>query len=143
MRNLLGYADLSFDAVAAIDVKTRGYQAEFGRVTGRVVNMVAKSASNEWHGEATLTYAQDSWDLTPNLTLQAGARLDQYDYKNRTGQSYIKLDDQIAPRRSFTWDPCGEGHPSLQLLGPPPPGPGSEKGRLLCGGGPNRLKLRH
>lgn len=60
LRNLLGYADLPFDAISTIDVKTGGYQAEFGRATGGVVNMVTKSGSNEWHGGVTLTYAPES-----------------------------------------------------------------------------------
>jgi hypothetical protein len=54
-------------------------------------------------------YVQDSWDVTPDLTIQAGLRLDQYDYRNRAGESFIKLDDQFAPRLGFTWDPRGEG----------------------------------
>lgn len=66
-------------------------------------------SGGEYSAEQTAIYAQDSWDVTPNLTIQAGLRLDQYDYKNRAGQSYIQMDDQFAPRLGFTWDPRGEG----------------------------------
>lgn len=66
-------------------------------------------AAGEFKASQTAWYLQDSWDLTPNLTIQAGVRLDQYNYKNRAGESYIKLDDQFAPRLGFTWDPRGEG----------------------------------
>lgn len=66
-------------------------------------------SGGQFDAEQTAIYAQDSWDLTPDLTLQLGVRLDQYDYRNRDGLSYIKVDDQYAPRLGFTWDPRGEG----------------------------------
>ncbi|MBO9707693.1 MAG: TonB-dependent receptor [Caulobacter sp.] len=54
-------------------------------------------------------YAQDSWQLTPTFSLQLGVRADIYDYKNSSGQSYIKIDNQYAPRIGFNWDPFGKG----------------------------------
>jgi hypothetical protein len=38
------------DFIQEVDVKTGGYQAEYGRATGGVVNVVTKSGSNEFHG---------------------------------------------------------------------------------------------
>lgn len=59
--------------------------------------------------EQTAFYVQDSWDVNERLTIQAGLRNDQYDYKNRAGESYISMDNQWAPRLGFAWDPRGEG----------------------------------
>lgn len=70
-------------------------------------------SGGEYDASQTAAYVQDSWDITDTLTVQAGLRLDQYNYKNRDGESYIKLDDQIAPRLGFTWDPRGEGRDKL------------------------------
>lgn len=70
-------------------------------------------SGGSYDAEQTAAYVQDSWDVTDNLTIQAGLRLDQYNYKNRDGESYIKVDNQIAPRLGFTWDPRGEGRDKL------------------------------
>lgn len=66
-----------------------------------------------YNAEQTAFYVQDSWDVTDNLTIQAGIRNDQYDYRNRAGQSYVSVDDQWAPRLGFSWDPRGEGTDKL------------------------------
>ncbi|MDB5452506.1 MAG: hypothetical protein JWO33_1084, partial [Caulobacteraceae bacterium] len=66
-------------------------------------------SGGEFSAEQSAAYLQDSWEVTENFTVQAGLRLDKYDYKNRAGESYIKLDNQLAPRLGFTWDPRGEG----------------------------------
>lgn len=66
-------------------------------------------SAGSFDAEQTAFYIQDSWDITDNLTIQAGLRNDKYDYKNRAGESYISLDDQWAPRLGFTWDPFSEG----------------------------------
>jgi hypothetical protein len=58
----------------------------------------------------TAAYVQDSWELSPNFSVQLGLRADIYNYKNSSGQSYIKIDDQLAPRIGFNWDPTGEGN---------------------------------
>ena len=46
-----------YDFVKEIQVKTGGYEAEFGQATGGVVNVVTKSGSNQFRGSA-FAYAQ-------------------------------------------------------------------------------------
>lgn len=41
---------VTFDFIKEVQVKTAGYEAEFGQSTGGVVNVVTKSGSNEYHG---------------------------------------------------------------------------------------------
>src|SRR5438552_3307027 len=43
--------DIPYQAVAEIQVKSSGFEAEFGGATGGVVNAVTKSGSNAFHGE--------------------------------------------------------------------------------------------
>jgi hypothetical protein len=58
--------ELNFEFIQAVDVKTGGYQAEYGRSTGGVVNVITKSGGNEFHGDIFGYYDNDS--------LQSGAK---------------------------------------------------------------------
>ena len=40
------------EAIQTVDVTTSNYDAEFGRVTGGVTNVVLRSGNNDWHGSA-------------------------------------------------------------------------------------------
>ncbi len=44
-------SDLPFALVQEIQIKSSGFEAEYGGATGGVVNVVTKGGSNEWHGE--------------------------------------------------------------------------------------------
>jgi carboxypeptidase family protein/TonB-dependent receptor-like protein len=41
---------VTFDFIKEVQIKTAGYEAEYGQATGGVVNVVTKSGSNELHG---------------------------------------------------------------------------------------------
>lgn len=43
--------ELNFEFIQAVDVKTGGYEAEYGRSTGGVINVITKSGGNEFHGD--------------------------------------------------------------------------------------------
>jgi hypothetical protein len=46
--------NIPFDFVREVQVKSAGYEAEFGGATGGVVNVVTRSGSNDFHGEVRL-----------------------------------------------------------------------------------------
>jgi hypothetical protein len=52
--------NLNFEFIQEVDVKTGGYQAEFGRSTGGVINVITKSGGNEFHGDVFGYYTSDS-----------------------------------------------------------------------------------
>jgi hypothetical protein len=52
--------ELNFEFIQAVDVKTGGYEAEYGRSTGGVVNVITKSGGNEFHGDVFGYYDSDS-----------------------------------------------------------------------------------
>ncbi|HKO01407.1 MAG TPA: TonB-dependent receptor, partial [Thermoanaerobaculia bacterium] len=52
--------ELNFEFISEVDVKTGGYEAEFGRSTGGIINVITKSGGNEFHGDAFGYYDNDS-----------------------------------------------------------------------------------
>jgi hypothetical protein len=58
-------------------------------------------------------YIEDNWSVTPNLVLNIGLRNDAFDNKDSAGKSYIKMDNQLAPRIGFSWDINGDGTTKL------------------------------
>ena len=72
------------------------------------VNIVVFNNDGTFTAEQSAFYAQDSWTVNDRLTLQAGVRLDRYNYKNIDGETYIDIDNQFAPRLGFSFDPSGD-----------------------------------
>ena len=61
----------------------------------------------------TAYYLEDNWSATETLVLNAGVRVEAFDNRNPEGDSYIKLDNMIAPRFGFSWDMKGDGRTKL------------------------------
>jgi hypothetical protein len=56
---------LPFEFVKEVQVKSGGFEAEFGGATGGVVNVITKSGSNDFHGEAGIEYNGAALDASP------------------------------------------------------------------------------
>ncbi len=52
--------DLNFEFIQEVQVKTGGYEAEFGRSTGGIINVITKSGGNQFSGDAFAYYEPDS-----------------------------------------------------------------------------------
>ncbi len=53
--------NFTFDAIQEIDFQTGGYEAEYGRATGGVVNLITKSGGNTFSGTLDLRYRSTSF----------------------------------------------------------------------------------
>ncbi|HWC64546.1 MAG TPA: TonB-dependent receptor, partial [Thermoanaerobaculia bacterium] len=51
---------LNYEFIQEMQVKTGGYEAEYGRSTGGIINVITKSGGNEFHGDAFGYYDSDS-----------------------------------------------------------------------------------
>jgi hypothetical protein len=66
-RQMVGSSYVPMEFVEEVQVKTGGYEAEFGRSTGGVINLVTKSGSNTLHGDASLYWMpEDLQELEPD-----------------------------------------------------------------------------
>ncbi|TKS53622.1 energy transducer TonB [Luteimonas yindakuii] len=62
---------------------------------------------------ATAYYLEDVWSVTPNLLLNLGVRVDNFNNKTAAGDSFIELDNLVSPRFGFSWDTKGDGTTKL------------------------------
>ena len=62
-----------FQAIAEQQVKTGGYEAEYGRVLGGTINVVTKSGGNEFHGDAFGYYDGSSLAASDKRTTERAA----------------------------------------------------------------------
>ncbi len=71
-RTQIGGSRVPFDFLDTVEVRTGGYQAEYGRTTGGLINTITKSGSNTFHGGlvGTLSPEQFNADTAPNTFLQ-------------------------------------------------------------------------
>ena len=72
-------ATFSQEAIREFQVVTDSYSAEFGKATGGVVNIVTKSGTNEFHGNAFLYFRDES--------LNAKDYFEKFDVFGRTRRS--------------------------------------------------------
>ena len=81
--------NISTEFIQEVEIKTGGYQAEYGRNTGGVINVITKSGGNEFHGGLFAYYnppnfsADQRFDKTDDLS-QSG------DASTNTAGSVIK-----------------------------------------------------
>jgi hypothetical protein len=63
-------AQVPFDFIQEVQVKTSGIEAEHGGALGGVVNVVMRKGSNAYHGSFFGSYESDAMDGSPNGTLR-------------------------------------------------------------------------
>ncbi len=59
--------DINSEFIQEVEVKTGGYQAEYGRNTGGVINVITKSGGNEFHGGVFGYYNDTGMRADPDM----------------------------------------------------------------------------
>lgn len=65
--------------------------------------------------EASAWYLEDNWSITPNLLLNLGVRVDNFENLTAAGTTFTRIEDLVSPRVGFSWDMKGDG--STKLFG--------------------------
>jgi Carboxypeptidase regulatory-like domain/TonB dependent receptor-like, beta-barrel/TonB-dependent Receptor Plug Domain len=63
-------ANVPMDFIQEVQVKTGGFEAEYGGALGGVVNVIQKSGSNQVHGSVFSYYRANNFDAAPNPSLR-------------------------------------------------------------------------
>lgn len=112
---LSGYLDRNTNMPLSIlqetQVKTTGFEAEFGGATGGVINMVTKGGNNAWHGEVGAQFRTWRLEPTPGLAIIGYGTSTDPDNRNL---DFTTLPTYRRARRS----PEKEFLPTATLLGP-------------------------
>ena len=132
--------NINTEFIQEVEVKTGGYQAEYGRNTGGVINVITKSGGNEFHGDVFGYYntpgmsANQNFETTPTYS-QSGRRAGtRRAASSPTGQrarkaawtsaatswkdriwffgAYDRVDDRPRPRAARPASVAGERLPS-------------------------------
>ena len=84
--------ELNFEFIQAVDVKTGGYEAEFGRSTGGVINVVTKSGGNTFTGDVFAYYDSDGLQSSaePVVSTQTPAGFVRKDFGLDLGGYFVK-----------------------------------------------------
>jgi hypothetical protein len=82
-----------------------GVPDEFGGLFTLPFTMTEGTTVGEqdYTGQLSTAYLQDSWRVIPNLTLKVGVRYDQVNYDNNVGRQIADM-SKVQPRVGVAWD---------------------------------------
>src|SRR4051812_33401484 len=65
-----GDTNVPFEFIKEVQIKSSGFEAEYGGALGGVVNVIQQRGSNAWHGSVYSYYSGDAFNAAPNKTLR-------------------------------------------------------------------------
>ena len=109
--------DFNFDSIQEISFQTGGFEAEYGRATGGVVNLITKSGGNTFSGTFDVRYRTEKFyqssdhydpDASPQKYLDPGFTLGGPILKDKVWffTSYQNIDSRVTPSEApttYTW----------------------------------------
>jgi len=70
--------ELNFEFIREINVKTGGYEAEYGRATGGIINVITKSGGNEISGDVFGYYDSDTLQSDADAVVSTGGTVEGF-----------------------------------------------------------------
>ena len=102
--------NLPFSLVQEVQVKSSGFEAEYGGATGGVINVVTKGGGNEWHGEFGIQFQISKFQSKPTPFL----RNFRSGSATVTPSTFVDVAEYIQPRK----DGGTNEFPTANLSGP-------------------------
>ena len=102
--------NLPFNIVQEVQIKSSGFEAEFGGATGGVINVVTKGGSNEWHGEFGMGFRPAALQSAPRQFL----RNFRSGSATAVPPTFVDVPEYIFPRK----DEGTDTFPTANLSGP-------------------------
>ena len=81
-------SQIPFELVQELQIKSAGFEAQYGGATGGVVNVVTRGGSNEFHGQVSLFLQTDALNAGPRPTLRLNPiddKIGEYFYNTKDG----------------------------------------------------------
>ncbi len=83
--------NLPFEVVEEMQIKTSGFNAEFGGATGGVVSVVTKSGTNTLRGTVGSTFEPGSLQGDPRKILNS--------FRSGTGPAFVQVNEYLQPKK--------------------------------------------
>jgi len=74
--------ELNFEFISEVDVKTGGYEAEYGRSTGGIINVITKSGGNDFRGDVFGYHDSDSLQSNAKSVVSTAGTLEGFTRKD-------------------------------------------------------------
>lgn len=102
--------NLNFDLVQEVQVKSTGYEAEYGGATGGLIQVITSGGNDQWRGNFGISFAPQNWQGNPRPVL------------NRFASGFTAADGVNKPGNYEYFKPPKQGgtdyFPSARVSGP-------------------------
>ena len=85
------------DSVQEFKIQTNSYDAQYGKTSGGIVNVVLKSGTNRWHGAAYEFARRNAWDANSFQNNARGAAKEGH-FQDQYG---LQMDGPLIKNRTF------------------------------------------
>jgi len=105
----------TYNTIAA-DANLNGDGINYENTTGAAHDYVADRifiGGGEFYSDLNAYYIEDNWQVTDNLLVSIGARVDEFDSYAVGGGLLTSFKTDVAPRLGFSWDVNGDGESKL------------------------------
>jgi hypothetical protein len=88
--------NIPMEFIQEVQIKSSGFEAEYGGALGGVVNVIQKRGSNQWHGNLVLSVRNQAFDAAPSHTLRYNPQLSPTGQFDTPVQSYQANKDRYT-----------------------------------------------